>query len=222
MIQSNELRIGNYIKKIDRRGKAHMPVEQWYEIVEIGFLEVKLIKKGETPAQVTEWDKVRTKDLSPIPFTPEICESFGFRKKGDFNGIIDQYEINIPVSGSNDNKILFCFSKVNAIQFGRYATNDYHSSNNFEYVHQFQNLHFALVGFEIPFLNIRALGEEYMLRLSRDTSTVEVDTIQVPLAYAGAETIEVTCANCGEVWKEKIFNGTVCFTNTHICYDTAK
>lgn len=120
MIHANELRIGN-----------------WLIIEDGGFKQMRLIDIG--------W-LIDFPDLFiPIPLTPEILEKCGFEKA------IDGMRISMPISDNlgcdnyhlyrayDSNEFFIAGDKENS-GFGRFII---------QYLHQLQNLYFAITGEEI-------------------------------------------------------------------------
>lgn len=119
MIQSNELRIGNYVKDdIGRIGK----------VVSIGSNTIRLKMEFSTMKIDTNHDQYGL-DVEPIPLTPEILENAGFVKNKYGNRFIKD-ELTNDIVKSN----------------GFYMAN---VSQELKYLHQLQNLYFALTGEEL-------------------------------------------------------------------------
>lgn len=77
----------------------------------------------------------------PIPLDESCLVKFGFKK------MAKGFMLNIPTGGENDNYFISMSSESGIIV--NYLTNDYWSSNNIEYVHQLQNIYFALTSEEL-------------------------------------------------------------------------
>ena len=143
-MKANELRIGNKVQACLTR-----------EVVEIDWLALKHLEDGNI--QVAGYDNSCV--YKPIPLTEEWLLKFGFKKHNSL--IIDSYSINIS---KYENLKELCVT----IQFG----NEYISIREGEskhptsvdivttlingdvhgrpfYVHQLQNLYFALTGEEL-------------------------------------------------------------------------
>ena len=130
MIQANELRIGNYVYyKKDRN---------YYDIRALCRDRVHPINIVEHDGNIRYAIDCTLEDLQPIPLTPEILESCGAKKEDDYL-ILDMQIIQLAYDLSEKK-----------ITFDLYA--DFHLEP-FEiecnYLHQLQNLYFALTGEEL-------------------------------------------------------------------------
>lgn len=131
MIKPNELRIGNLFYKIDRSNTVHLPITIPIKVLEINMFNVLACFADENPAMMKTIPAILMSDLSPIPITPEILEKCGFVS----NPYQDRYEfgdIHVEYCGIRD----ICW--IN-------------SHPHIEYLHQLQNLYFALTGEELTF-----------------------------------------------------------------------
>ena len=123
MIQANELRIGNYLQFGDKTMRAGNLVngEFWY---------------------VQDLDCVRTvnlSDIEPIPLTEKILSKCGFEKVNHINN----YSF-FSYNRKNGNKNFICDIYENTTRI-----NSYSIGNHVQYLHQLQNLYFALTGKEL-------------------------------------------------------------------------
>lgn len=125
-----ELRIGNYIRQV----KTHNGFE-WDKIRTVaainkeGYLSVNVLEPNERGVTLS---KLKIDKFSPIPLTEEWLVKFGFKKLPTYN----QYQkgecfINIDYN----KKMLFIYNGAN--------------KSELHYVHQLQNLYFALTGTEL-------------------------------------------------------------------------
>jgi hypothetical protein len=131
MIQANELRIGNYVLRNDIPGN-------WYELRAV-------CKDRIHPIQVVEQDWAKNcfwasdctlSDLNPIPLEEEILLNFGFEFTGEcYNSpSLGRYNIFIYEGEKlEEYRLHFTHNKYVAIYF----------------VHQLQNLFYALTGTEL-------------------------------------------------------------------------
>jgi hypothetical protein len=128
MIAANELRIGNWV---DQLGK-------YYQVVSVAA------EDGDEYVKCNDGDLVFSKSLTPIPLTPEILESVGFKLETkvwwkfpdeDISGwvLLD----NSPV----DESFSLCYDQL---VLGIPLT---------KYLHQLQNLFYSLTHTEIIFNN---------------------------------------------------------------------
>jgi hypothetical protein len=142
-MEAYELMIGNYINygKFTKCGKIVM------------FLGTQTLQLDEPPFLGYEEDflDVDISNINPIPLTEEWLLKFDFFNKG--NEILNQYEENTHVfCFGEDNKLKLKFNKE---WYGDVKENAlfnicFYLSDDFicclEYVHQLQNLYFALTG----------------------------------------------------------------------------
>lgn len=122
MIDPKELRYGNLVT-------ATFGTESVYSILEI--------KQATYTIHDTEkWHSIRHKDVNPIPVTNEWLRTLGL------TGEIANYTNDVIY---NDGKgfAFWCYNK-SVYQFATGSV-----SVRFEYIHQLQNLYFALTGREL-------------------------------------------------------------------------
>ena len=134
-MKASELRIGNWIQDIDP-GDCY----QIDEIKENGFYAGRPL--GVFPAGM-EFDY-------GIKITEEWLLKFGFEINNDG---ITKYILKLPIKGSNENEIASIKHTENNNWWACATTNGYWASNNIEYIHQLQNLYFALTGTELAITN---------------------------------------------------------------------
>lgn len=121
MIKANELRMGNWVKPTrPRYGERFIKVESvGLESVNIAFREYGIV------------------ELEPIPLTPEILEKCGFVKDEQHECyVIWQSESNVAIEYFDGEVHLVGKSSAEPI-------------NNCIYLHQLQNLIYALTGEEL-------------------------------------------------------------------------
>jgi len=148
MIQPNELRKGNLFNPISRRTKIHLPqTSVIFEVVEILLFRVTTVLYGTNPAQVESLPEFRYADLSPIPLTPEILEKCGFEKGYDVYSK-DSFEIAYIINGFDEVGYVLIINKEA-------------ESVIFHYLHQLQNLYFALTGQELDTNLIKQIEKYY-------------------------------------------------------------
>lgn len=130
-MKANELRIGNWVKIDDGIGRV---------IALSSFEHLGLEIKPEPNQTVMVGDKLfdyPESELSPIRLSEEILIKCGFRKVNHINGFSFY-----TLSNSKKNKAHIDIYDHQTIYFG------YHVSHC-KYLHQLQNLFFALMGEEI-------------------------------------------------------------------------
>lgn len=96
------------------------------------------------------WDDNGLKKYEPIPITEEWLIRFGFEKDGgEYNSPSDEFDIIIHVSEDGDR---YTASNVFVGRVGNWdrdGVNYICMGNCFKYVHQLQNLYFALTNTEL-------------------------------------------------------------------------
>jgi hypothetical protein len=128
-MKANELRIGNYV------------TDNYNNIVEIESIWGKLMVSFNTLSDKTLSTRFPTKHLNPIPLTEEWLIKFGFNKKtGIFSKNINEQVIAIGLDGS--------YGLYNDEIDWREGSS-FCGDNRIIYVHQLQNLYFALTNEEL-------------------------------------------------------------------------
>lgn len=146
-MKANELRIGNLVNTINREGEIHLPNSMVFSVQEIGF-DCILCDIDKIPAQEKTLPIFAVRDLCPIDLTEEWAIKCGFVKQKwqGYNpaGYCD-YVLNDVIR----------LEKREVFSFNCYGHpyDESIESNGFSfdvlYVHQLQNLYFALVGEEL-------------------------------------------------------------------------
>jgi len=126
MIAANELRIGNFIL-FKQFGKGEGKVGQ--------------MKPGDFGR--VKYDDPEESEYHPIPLSPEWLERCGFEKRektedGEYWGIFN---------------FTLIYARHDEDGYGWFL-NGYHNDCHIEYVHQLQNLYFALTGEELTLKEI--------------------------------------------------------------------
>lgn len=130
MMKAPELRIGNLIEAISPSSWLyHAGQIQVEEITQFG---VNLSSGDHT---VYEWDNIR-----PIPLTEEWLTQFAFEKDEDGFFILEIGRKSFSISPNEDNHVVYRHD------IGLSYTSIH---NGLEYVHQLQNLYYALTGEEL-------------------------------------------------------------------------
>jgi hypothetical protein len=136
-MKPNELRIGNWVKLFnDEFNKIHV-ISKTAIQVEGGIIGGEVFK---------------LEQVQPIPLTPEILEKCGFDVVHKTN---NHYAINDP-NGIKDSHKISVFPTINnqwhiAFSDTLNGYNDYTPTTKIQYLHQLQNLVFALTGEELNF-----------------------------------------------------------------------
>lgn len=122
-----ELRIGNIVYSVNRKGDVHLLEEVPLVVVEISQFFIKTYPLGFQITKVSSYIPFSVKDIEPIPLNEEWLVSFGFEENG------------IYLSKGN-----LLFHKEHGLWswFGNYIIIP-------RSVHQLQNLYFALTGEEL-------------------------------------------------------------------------
>lgn len=122
-MKANELRIGNYYQYAGNYGIVTTRLKG-IKINEFGFY--------------SDLDDTNLGICKPIPLTEELLLKFGFKKSNNLN---NRYEIeHIGVVMLNNNNCLYIYDYYNEVHV---------SLSLFKYVHQLQNLYFALTQTEL-------------------------------------------------------------------------
>ena len=124
MINAKELRIGNLVEykitdKFDER-------KEWWEVSEIDADDIHWLSK------VDEKDE----DFRPMSITKEILLKFGYRIDGDI------FFKNNSLLRFIGNEVFYSRGEIDNAEFQEYIS-------SVKYVHELQNLHFALTGREL-------------------------------------------------------------------------
>jgi hypothetical protein len=129
MIDPSELRLGNYI--LHKTGLRILPVKCTYRHFE-------LFSKG------------LTKDAFPIALKPEMLQKCGFVENGNYYQLPEAREfiLTLPVMGNNKNEI-YGYINSKKESYARATVNELVISNNFYYLHQLQNIYYAIIGKEL-------------------------------------------------------------------------
>lgn len=130
MIQPNELRIGNWVEWEFKNKSRKIEVES----VWAGGINVQ---GGYGGSIEPEYD-YRT--LYPIPLTPEILEKCGFKNR-EMNIDIWEKGINVLRYPLEPNEYYFCIPDKSTLSII--------NESKFSFLHQLQNLYFALTNEEL-------------------------------------------------------------------------
>jgi hypothetical protein len=128
MLQANELRIGNWFERTD-------PYSGYAQIHNVGENLYCRHGKGCTYHYLHQ--------LKPIPLTPEILEKCGFEKRITIGHSVEYFIGENPITHDWMLKLIW----QNSRDYPFYR-NGHHL---IKYLHQLQNLYFALTGEELTF-----------------------------------------------------------------------
>lgn len=126
-VKAEELRIGNLV----------MHVGKIVEVLNVDKSEMMVYDEPIDRFWVTRIDF-----LSPIPLTPEILEKAGLNRKGNLAATASRkfYKIgNLIIESIPSNRVAIYFDSQTELALIAYQ----------DYLHQLQNLHFALTGEEL-------------------------------------------------------------------------
>lgn len=152
----NELRIGNFVDIINRNTPVHLPMGCKLKIGEISFFEVKLYAIDKPFATQVIPEPTDIKDLTPIPLTEEWLLNLGFVFED--KALYNKYPAYTIKS--------IWYYVFNSGEFGRRTTMTSNvneewgkpdnerrwestSLTQIKYLHELQNLYYALTGEEL-------------------------------------------------------------------------
>jgi hypothetical protein len=133
-----ELRIGNYFQPTKKVKGLDVPFGVVGVIQTLLFECAEWVTIDQVPAQVETWSRSIYTEMQPIPLTEEWLLKVGFRvldKEGYHNEL---YIIERAVFGDNRWSFRVKTSETKSV-----------GVKYFHYVHQLQNLYFALTGEEL-------------------------------------------------------------------------
>lgn len=142
-MKSNELRIGNLVYGINRRSDVHLPNTLPLKVLQIELFNCEVLPFDKNPATEKEYFKLSNADLTGIPLTEDWLLRFGClkqrissTKKNYWNQKLD-FSIDVEFTLLQDNPLFF------------YLIHNQLRRKPIQYVHQLQNLYFALTGSEL-------------------------------------------------------------------------
>jgi hypothetical protein len=136
-MNANELRLGNLV----------------YHKYQTGPLQQDEWVANKIAPQDIAWAVEFPQNYKGIPLTPEILEACGFTEDQEqrLKPVATDYNLSLPVNGDNKNEIFANYCEAGEPKcYACYTTNNHWSSNNLYYLHQLQNLYFALTSSELP------------------------------------------------------------------------
>lgn len=131
---------------IGRNTKIHLPIEIPFVICGVGIFDSMVLMHGLNLAQ-NEFKKVSNNDISPIPITEEWLIKLGFERKSKDNEFVwvTKFYMFLNIDSGwyfrykFDGFISFCFGDLFVKEL--------------RYVHQLQNLYFALTEEELEIIH---------------------------------------------------------------------
>lgn len=130
MILPNDLRIGNFVHTAIGFGDG----------VNIIIDKISQISHDSVMLSLYDGIKINYDAIQGIPITPEWMERFGFKKVVD-NGWPVRYVLDDYNEYFEDKEWIINGDRITSVEL--------------EYVHQLQNLYFAIVGNEMPIEEIK-------------------------------------------------------------------
>ena len=132
MIKAEECRLGNEVLF-----KSQHKISR----VQLDFSHFELLSKGQAAL------------FFPVVLKAEILEAFGFRENKDYPLAPQarEYKLTLPLPGKEHYE-LAAYIKSNGESFARAVLGSNPASINLYYLHQLQNLHFALTGTELKII----------------------------------------------------------------------
>lgn len=137
-MKPTELRIGNYIYGINRRGEVHLPDNLPLKVLQIEVFNCDCLPLDKHPRQVEDWFQISNIDISPIPLTEDWLKKFGYKLKK--TSAWDYYS-------NNESDLILSIGTLGSYNAELYNyTEDYVWQDliTIKYVHQLQNLYWSL------------------------------------------------------------------------------
>src|SRR5579864_5869204 len=132
-MENAELRIGTLFNRINKQHKFHLPESDVFKVIELRAFEIAYCHISEKPAQIKKWKTIPYADLSGIQLTEEWLLKFGFKcTSGEW--YYPETEFGITFNEDHEPLHIWDASFTDA---------------PIKYVHQLQNLYFALTGTEL-------------------------------------------------------------------------
>jgi hypothetical protein len=132
-MKASELRIGSFVDVTNRHNRIHMPYGFIKKVGEIQFFKVRLYEYDKPFAIQPESEFIDIAELAPIPLTEEWLLKFGFVQGRNYPGWVLLKDLE--KGDYIDDNVLFEFFEP--------------GYDHIKYVHQLQNLYFALTGEEL-------------------------------------------------------------------------
>lgn len=140
MVNANELRISNLVNFVNRTNPLKRPLQTLLVIQEISQIHVKTSPFGTSLHQVLRYDEFNIKDIEPIPLTEEWVKKFLFVKDEEYDSTF-----NLPLSAFNGFTTITIDVRAEILLLDLMEI-------KIKYVHQLQNLYFALTGNELKMI----------------------------------------------------------------------
>lgn len=158
-MKATELRLGNYIYGITRRGEVHLPPEVPLKVLQIELFNCEVLPYDENPAQKESYFKLSHADTSAIPLTQEWLERLGFEKNEyplssqKVHGWLYSYTKRTGRDNGHLNEMIDVHAPaVELCNWGDVQAGEFYCNFckvRLKFVHQLQNLYFALTNTEL-------------------------------------------------------------------------
>lgn len=141
----NELRVGNWV----RYSNISALKAQGYTKIE-GILPNDVVYYHDPSEEEGAYWQISINDLQPIPLTPEILEKAGFEAREMNNGAFKEYDLSCTPPGyKNEYRLRYWdMNGRRKIEFAPVMGGNVHAFPC-EYLHQLQNLYYAITGVEL-------------------------------------------------------------------------
>jgi hypothetical protein len=137
-MQASELRIGNLVDFVNRTNPLHRPLYTPLIVMEVTQIDIKCYPYGQSLHKVLRYNSLWLADVEPIQITEEWLVRFGFEKIGNFGYAIRNFRLeytkNLISKSILDCPFVFWINREVV---------------RMKYIHQLQNLYFALTGTEL-------------------------------------------------------------------------
>ena len=143
-MNAKDLRIGNIVDTINRANEIHLPANCPMQVGQIELFKVHLYGFEVDPVAKVQYIEMDVNDLSPIALNKEWMEIFDF--KNDFDSDDYWYHPKMRTFSTSRGRVYLPYKC-------------YDSSAPCGYVHELQNLFFALTGNELKYKTTQALAD---------------------------------------------------------------
>ena len=139
-MKATELRIGNFVNTLDKNAEVHLPNSTVYKVVEIGF-DCILCEADKNPLTQTTLPVFAARNLSSISLSEEWLLKFGFQKQHNAGTSNEWYWKGLGMDLTPELEL--------SSGDRYYDSMPVDGATPLKYVHQLQNLYFALTGKEL-------------------------------------------------------------------------
>lgn len=146
-----ELRIGNYFHPMGyANNTALMPYTGIiYMVGAISPFNIEVIEHNR-PKNLS----FKFSEVSPVVLTPDILNKCGFKidENYELKAVADRYILPVIISGSTKCELVAVHVRDENEIYCFYLVEGFWASNNFNKLHELQNLYYILTGNELPIL----------------------------------------------------------------------